>query len=337
MIIVRPSKFADLPGIEKLVNESAARLSTLPSDRDKLGEKVDCSIRSFAGDDEISGKERYLFVMEDVESNEIIGTSGIDACAGNGAPFYNYRLDELIHFSQQLEVYNEVDILYMTHELTGTTTLCSLSISPRYRKSPYFDLLSRCRFIFMQLHHTRFVPRIIAEIQGVQDEAGASPFWESLGRHFFDMDFATADYYSSIKSKTFIAEMMPSHPIYVPLLSQVAQDAITQPHAGAADNCQFLYREGFKVGRYVDIFDGGPTLEACRSDLNTVKAMKRKQIKLSDSQVGLQYLMCNAHFGEFRATLANMTDGMGDVLRLKHDIADALQITEGEEVVFAPL
>ncbi|WP_020405662.1 arginine/ornithine succinyltransferase subunit alpha [Hahella ganghwensis] len=337
MIIVRPSRFADLPGIEKLVNESAARLSTLPSDRDKLGEKVDYSTRSFAGDDEVSGKERYLFVMEDTETREILGTSGMDASAGNGAPFYNYRLDELIHSSQQLDVYNEVDILYMTHELTGTTALCSLSISPRYRKTPYFDLLSRSRFMFMQLHHTRFVQRIIAEIQGMQDETGNSPFWESLGRHFFDMDFATADYYSGIKSKTFIAEMMPSHPVYVPLLSKEAQDAIAQPHSSAADNCQFLYREGFKLGRHIDIFDGGPTLEASRSDLNTVKSMKRKQVKLSEHQVGLQYLMCNTRFNEFRATLANMTDGMGDVLRLKRATAESLQIAEGGDVAFAPL
>jgi len=337
MIIVRPSKFADLPGIEKLVNESAARLSTLPSDRDKLGEKVDYSSRSFAGDEGISGKERYLFVMEDTENHEIIGTSGINACAGNGAPFYNYRLDELIHYSPQLEVYNEVDILYMTHELTGATTLCSLSISPRYRKTPYFDLLSRCRFIFMQLHHARFVQRIIAEIQGLQDEAGTSPFWESLGRHFFDMDFATADYYSSIKGKTFIAELMPSHPIYVPLLSPQAREAIALPHASAANTCRFLYREGFKLGLHIDIFDGGPTLEAYRSDLNTVKSMKRIQVKLSDRQEGLQYLMCNTDFAEFRATLANMTDGMGDVLHLKREIAESFMVVEGEDVVFAPL
>ncbi|MBU6953496.1 MULTISPECIES: arginine/ornithine succinyltransferase subunit alpha [unclassified Hahella] len=337
MVIFRPSRFADLPGIEKLINESAAQVSTLPADRDKLGEKIDQSCRSFAGDESMAGKERYLFVLEDTESKEILGTSGIDACAGNGAPFYNYRLDELIHSSQQLGVFNKVPILYMTHELTGSPLLCSLTISPRYRKTEYFDLLSRSRFLFMGQHRERFQSRIIVEIQGKQGDSGDSPFWDSLGRHFFDMDFATADYYSGIKSKTFIAEMMPPHPIYVNLLTKDAQDAIAQPHSAARDNCQFLNREGFRMGRYIDIFDGGPTLEADLDNLTTVKSTKTKQVKLSDNQTGLQYLMCNTLFEDFRATLANVTDGMGDLLRLKRSTAEAILVSEGDNVQFAPL
>jgi arginine N-succinyltransferase len=31
-------------------------------------------------------------------------------------------------------------------------------------------------------------------MRGISDEQGHSPFWESLGRHFFKMEFSQADY-----------------------------------------------------------------------------------------------------------------------------------------------
>ncbi len=337
MIIVRPSRFSDLPGIEKLVNESAARLSTLPADRERLGERLDLSSRSFAGDPEIAGKELFLFVLADTENKEILGTSGIECSAGNGAPFYNYRLDELIHSSQALNVYNKVDILYMTHELTGTTRLCSLSIANRYRNTEYFDLLSRSRILFMNLFSERFNTHVIVEIQGVQNSSGASPFWESLGRHFFQMDFATADYYSNVKSKTMIAELMPPQPIYVPLLSSEAQAVISQPHAEAENNCRFLYKEGFKLSRYVDIFDGGPTLEAQRADLLTSTAMHTKQAKLTDHATGLNYLVGNTRVEDFRVGISKTAEGLGDVVRLQSAAAEAIGVDEGDSIACVAL
>lgn len=337
MLRVRPSRPGDLPGIEKLVHESAAPLSTLPAHRDKLAEKIDLSMRSFAGETALKGRERFLFVMEDVEAQEILGTSGIDAHAGNGTPFYSYRRDALYHSSQQLGIHNEVPILYLTHELSGRILLCSLSISPRYRDTIYFDLLSRSRLLFLHAHAARFGSEVIVEIQGVQDEQGSSPFWDSLGRHFFGMDFSTADYYSAVKSKTFIAEMMPTHPIYVPLLTDAARQAMAQPHREARRNCEFLCKEGFRVGKYIDIFDGGPTLEARTSDLSTIKNARQGQVRLTDQGFGLQKLVCNAQFEHFAATVCNLTEGIGDIIRLARPAVEAIAVTEGESILFSPL
>jgi len=46
----------------------------------------------------------------------------------------------------------------------------------------------------------------------VDDRAFA--FVEALGRHFFDIDYPTADYLSMV-NKRFIADLMPKHPIYI--------------------------------------------------------------------------------------------------------------------------
>ncbi len=337
MIIVRPSSQGDLAGIEKLVGESAAPLSTLPANRDKLAEKVALSERSLAGDPALQGRERYLFVMEDTEKGEIIGTSGIDAHAGSGAPFYNYRLDSLFHSSQQLGVHNEVPILYLTHELSGRVLLCSLSIAPRYHDTVYFDLLSRSRFLFMQAHPQRFGEKVIVEIQGAHDANGSSPFWDSLGRHFFGMDFNTADFYSAVKSKTFIAEMMPAHPIYVPLLTEAARKAIGQPHSGARKNHDFLCREGLRFEQHIDIFDGGPTLEARIADLRTVRQARVGQVRFTDHTQGQLKLVASTSFSHFTAALCNMHEGLGDVVRVSRDMAGRMALKEGDAILYSPL
>ena len=49
------------------------------------------------------------------------------------------------------------------------------------------------------------------------------------GRHFFDIDFPRADYLSVVNKK-FIADLMPTHSIYIPLLPQEAQEVIGQAH-----------------------------------------------------------------------------------------------------------
>lgn len=336
MLCVRPVSHADLTAIEKLMAQSGLKSSTLPLDRDRLSEKIEGSVNSFSGAVE-EGRERFLFVLENSETGEILGTSGIDACAGNGGPFYNYRSDELIHSSHTLNVFNKVPVLYLTHELTGKTLLCSFTLSESVRNTPAFELLSRARFLFIRQFQERFHNRIIVEIQGIQDEKGQSPFWDSLGRHFFDMDFATADYYSSIKSKTFIAEMMPPHPIYVPLLTPAAREAMSQHHPATEATCQMLAREGFSVSNYIDIFDGGPTLEARVPQVSTIKNAKVKQIRKSDSGFGMKYLIANNRFGEFRCVIGQTTDGLGDIIRLHSATADILGIDDGDSVSFVAL
>jgi arginine/ornithine succinyltransferase subunit-like protein len=59
-------------------------------------------------------------------------------------------------------------------------------------------------------------------MRGVIDETGYSPFWESLGKRFFSMEFARADYLCGTGQKAFIAELMPKHPIYTDFLSRGA-------------------------------------------------------------------------------------------------------------------
>jgi arginine N-succinyltransferase len=337
MYNVRPVRLEDLKQIQAMAEKNGARLSTLPQNEEFLESRIRTSIASFAGTEK--GKQRFLFVLESAKDGHVAGISGIDAYAGNGAPFYNYRRDELIHASSQLSIHNPVPVLYLSHELTGCTLLCSLMIEPELMASPWLGLLSRARMMFISQFRDLFNQRIIVEIQGVQDEHQGSAFWDSLGRHFFGMDFDEADRLSSTLSRTFIAELMPVHPIYVPLLTMEAQQVLGQPKPEAQINCQLLYREGFTLSNLVDIFDGGPTLVAETNKLNTVKARQCKYVKYgqkTENLMGVQYIVSNLDKQNFKCSLTSLTDGMGNLLRVDPTLAEALAIREGDLIAYSP-
>jgi arginine N-succinyltransferase len=339
MWLVRPAQPDDLDQILAIAGIQGARLSsTLPKQGDALAYKIEHSLASFAGkigpDDD---PPRFLFVLENSETGEIAGTAGIDARAGNGQPFYNYRRDALIHASHELGVSRRVEVLYPSHALTDNTLLCSFSIRPELRGSDAFELLSRARILFIAEHREWFTQWLAVEIQGVQLEDGSVPFWDSLGRHFFDMDFETADQYSGQLSKTFIAELMPPNPIYVTLLSEAAQQALGQPHPVTLANYGLLQREGFQSGSYLDIFDGGPVLEARTDSLRTLVTSHPKPLHAANHDVGETCLIAAGEGDQFRCTLAPVAETLEDTLKVPVSTWKILNRTAGDRVRIAPL
>ena len=337
MLVVRPSTFVDLPGIERLLNDTDARVTTLPKERDKLSEKIsesDDSFRSTSGADRATS---FLFVIEDTQSGELHGTSGIDAEAGNGLPFFNYRLDEVVHASHHLNISAKSNVLFLSHELTGRTLLRSFSIAPDKKEGDAFDLLSRARLMYMAINPERFSKEIIVEIQGIFDDKGECPFWDAVGRKFFDMDFLTADYYCSVKTKTFMSELIPQHPVYVPLLPPQAAANIGQNHAAANRTCQLLYREGLHKSKFIDPFDGGPVLKGQLQYTHTYRNIRFKKARPSEVIGGMKYLISNQSQQDFRCVIGTLVDGIGQTIRIPLDVAQALNIREGDDIAYSPL
>lgn len=337
MWVVRPARQEDLADIQSLAASQAARVSTLPQAEDRLAEKLAQSERSFRGDSRQRGAERFLFVLEDSRSGAIRGTAAIESHAGCGQPFYNYRQDALIHASHELGVSRRVEVLYPSHALTDRSLLCSFTIDQSLRETDTFELLSRARLLFIAQHRERFADELVVEIQGVQDDKGQVPFWDSLGRHFFNMDFATADQYSAELSKTFIAELMPPNPIYVTLLTEAAQAAIGQPHALAGRTVELLEREGFYSGNYIDIFDGGPVLQARTDRLKTVITCLRREAHPGDVEGGDRYLVASGEGESFRAALSPLAEHLDGSVQMPVRIEALLGWHTGNPLWVAPL
>lgn len=337
MLVVRPSTFVDLPSIERLLNETDARVTTLPKDRDKLSDKISQSDDAFNGSSDPDRPASFLFALEDTETQELHGTCGIDTQAGNGYPFFNYRLDEVIHASHHLNISSRVPILFLSHELTGKTLLRSFTINPALKSTDAFELLSRARLLYIAAQQDRFNPELIVEIQGIFNEKGECAFWDAVGRNFFDLDFLTADYYCSVKSKTFMSELIPQHPVYVPLLPEAARTTIAQNHEAANRTCQLLYREGFTQSKFIDPFDGGPVLVGELHKTYTMRTLKSKKAKPSNVIGGLKYLISNQSANDFRCTIGTLVDGIGESIRIPLEVAEALNVQEGDSISYSPL
>jgi len=331
MLTVRPVRTADLPAIEKMAVESGIGVTSLPNSRERLFERIQQSVASFEHEAVAdTSDEYYMFVLE--HHGQVVGTASISASAGFDEPFYSYRSETFVHASRTLKVNNRVHVLNMCHDLTGQTQLCGFFLDPAMSDAAG-ELLSRARLMFIAAERERFGRRIIAEMQGIHDEVGQSPFWDAIGRRFFNMDFVQVEQAFATHSKTFIAELMPSHPIYVPLLPDDAQHSIGQIHPKFELPCQLLTREGFEADNYIDIFDGGAVLTA---DIDRLETMLRNDVLPVEVSASLpaqaeECLLSNERSANFAATVTRVAE-VGGVLFINPDAAKALGVQSGERV-----
>ncbi|HZS80701.1 MAG TPA: arginine N-succinyltransferase [Herbaspirillum sp.] len=301
MLLVRAVKEDDLDGLMELSTQAGSGMTTLKADRGMLGHRVEVACASFA--EKIAPPQRdYLFVMEDLVAGRLVGVSAIKSAVGLDEPFYNYRIGTLVHASKELKVFSRMDTLYLSNDLTGSSELCSLFLHPAYRSGSNGKLLSKCRFLFMAQFPHLFSRKIIAEMRGFQRADGTSPFWDSLGQHFFRMDFNRADDLSGLGKKSFIAELMPRHPLYVAYLPPEAQEVIGRVHADTAPARRLLEQEGMYYEGYVDIFDAGPVLQARVSELRAVRegALATVRLAAPDTAADHPVLVANTVLHDFR-------------------------------------
>ncbi|WP_077340475.1 arginine N-succinyltransferase [Pseudocolwellia agarivorans] len=333
MIIVRPIQHRDYDALYRIAEESGHGFTSLPVNEALLKQRIESAEKSFKKDVSKPGTEGYLFVMEDTETGDVVGTSGIEAAVGLEDAFYHYHLGKVVHSSRELNIYNTVETLTLCNDYTGASEICTLFLSESHRKDKNGRFLSRVRFLFMAEHKHRFAETVIAEMRGVSDETGRSPFWHWLEAHFFSMDFPTVDYLTGIGNKSFIAELMPKYPIYVNLLSKSAQEVINQVHPKTVPAVKLLEAEGFCRRGYVDIFDAGPTVESQLKSIKTINESRRHQIIIGDVDNNNNYIVCNTKIENFAAVQAAITfQENTDNVIIAASTAQALQVSEGDWV-----
>ncbi|WP_417659033.1 arginine N-succinyltransferase [Pseudidiomarina sp.] len=338
MLVVRPIKPQDYAALYRCAVESGHGFTSLPVDEDLLRRRIARAQEAFARE-QVSepGDEGYLFVMEDTDTGEVVGCSAIEAAVGLSDAFYHYRLGKVTHHSKELDIYNALETLTLCNDYTGFSELCTLFLREPFRKNMNGRVLSRFRMLFMAEFRNRFSEVAIAEMRGVSDENGQSPFWGWLQQHFFSMDFTQADYLTGIGEKTFVAELMPQLPIYVKLLPPEAQAVIGQVHDNTRPALKMLQSEGFRCRGYVDIFDAGPTVEAEVSNIKSVRESKRLPIKIGDvAKEQSRFIVCNTQVANFRAAQARL-ELADDHVVIDAKTAAALQVQNGDNVRFVTL
>ena len=267
---MRPARADDLQTLYEMAKLTGGGFTNLPADRGALAAKLERTARALERAGDGVEDELIVMVLENSRTGQVRGTCQIFSTVGQSWPFYSYRLGVLTQHSRELARTFRAQMLSLVTDLEGATEVGGLFLHPRERAEGLGLLLARSRYLYIRAHRARFGDRIIAELRGVIDEAGGSPFWDGLAGRFFGMSFQEADEFNAVNGNQFIADLMPKTPIYTAMLTDSARAVIGLPHPNGRAAMRMLETEGFDNPGYVDIFDGGPTLVGQIDGLKTI-------------------------------------------------------------------
>jgi len=199
-------------------------LLNLPGEKKIIAEKINRSEASFAGDLP-KEKSEYLFVLEDTEEQQVVGSSLILAKHGSDqVPHCYFKILKRDHFSKDLGIGFIHQVLRFQLDTDGPTEIGGLLIDKSYRRRPerLGKQISLGRFLFMGLHPDRFEKRVLCELTPPLTDEGRSEFWEALGRRFTGLPYQEADALSQT-NKEFIESLFPEEDIYLSLLDSKAR------------------------------------------------------------------------------------------------------------------
>ncbi len=330
---VRPARPEDYSAIYKMAKLTGGGFTNLPPDKATLVAKLERSAESFAREADGQNGDLYVFVLEDPTNGKIRGTCQVFGKVGVKEPFYSYHVSTLTQTSPELGKTFRNQTLTLTTDLEGASEVGGLFLHPECRAGGWGALLARSRYLFIKLHRARFGDRTLAELRGVMDEAGNAPFWDALAGKFFDMSFPEADDFNAVHGTKFIADLMPRTPIYEALLPESAKAVMGQPHPSGRAALKMLENEGFVFDRYIDIFDGGPTVIAPTDQIRTIRELEVETVGAIGEGGSQRVLLATGHLNDFRSCCATVGRDSDDRLILDRETADLLEAGEGDQVV----
>ncbi|NCU13010.1 MAG: arginine N-succinyltransferase, partial [Sphingomonadaceae bacterium] len=253
-------------------------------------------------------------------------------------PFYSYRIGALTQHSEELGRTFRADILNLSTDLEGASEVGGLFLHPGERAGGLGMLIARSRYLFIRNHRARFADRTLAELRGVIDEAGGSPFWDGVAGRFFGMNFQDADEFNAKYGNQFIADLMPKHPVYIAMLSEAARHVIGVPHPTGRAAMRMLENEGFAWENYIDIFDGGPTMTVRTDQIRSIREAADAPIvaidaSLGDHQAGDKQLVAHGRMEQFRCAYGWAEQREGGIA-LDPDCARLLGVDVGQTVTY---
>ena len=329
---LRAARADDLEPLYEMAKLTGGGFTNLPPDRAALGAKLARASDAFANDGDELVDEQFVLVLENAETGAIRGTCQLMTNVGQQWPFYSYRLNTLTQYSQELDRTVRAELLSLVTDLEGSSEVGGLFLHPNERAGGLGLLLARSRYLFIAMHRNRFADRVLAELRGIIDERGGSPFWDGVAGRFFGMNFQEADYFNAINGNQFIADLMPKHPVYVAMLDDDARSVIGVPHPTGRAAMRMLENEGFHYDNYVDIFDGGPTMIARTDEVKSVKEAALRKVASIDLAEGERAIIATGRLSTFRACYGARAIAEDGTIAIDSSAADVLDVQAGDEV-----
>lgn len=330
---IRAARDEDLQHLYEMAKLTGGGFTNLPPDKPALKAKLDRTRAAFAQPEPAPlADELFVLVLENAATGEVRGTCQMFTHVGQRHPFYSYRIGTLTQHSKEINRTFRAELLTLTTDLEGCSEVGGLFLHPGERAGGLGMLLARSRYLFIARHRARFAERVLAELRGVIDEAGGSPFWDGLAGRFFGMNFQDADRFNAIHGHQFIADLFPKHPIYIAMLSESARAAIGIPHPSGRAAMRMLENEGFAFEQYIDIFDGGPTMTARTDHVRSVREAARAPLVALAEEGGAPALIAAGTLGDFRCAYGRVR-AVDEGVALDPAAARLLGVDLGDEVI----
>lgn len=328
--VIRSAARKDLQPLYEMAKLTGGGFTNLPPDRPALKAKLERAGHALARDEDTLADELFVIVLENDATGDVRGTAQMFTQVGQNWPFYSYRLTTLTQHSQELQRSVRAELLSLTTDLEGSSEVGGLFLHPSERAGGLGLLLARSRYLFIAMHRPRFGDRILAELRGIIDERGGSPFWDAIGGKFFGMTFQEADYFNAIHGNQFIADLMPKHPVYIAMLDDSARRVIGLPHPSGRAAMRMLENEGYAAQGYIDIFDGGPTMTAQTDQVASIRNARHAPLAGLCAS-GEPVLAATGRLGQFRCCFGEVTPLEGGV-ELTEETADLLRSNPGDDI-----
>jgi arginine N-succinyltransferase len=330
---VRPARNDDFQAIYEMAKLTGGGFTNLPADKGALVDKLVRSEKAFASQAQQPEDDLFVMVLENVETGQIRGTCQMFSRVGTECPFYSYRRSTLTQTSKALGKIFRNETLTLSTDFDGCSEVGGLFLHPGERAGGLGMLLARSRYLFIRAHRARFASKVIAELRGVIDELGGSPFWDGIAGRFFGMGFHEADDFNAMHGTQFIADLMPKTPIYVAMLPDSARAVMGVPHQSGRAAMRMLEREGFVHDHYIDIFDGGPTMVANTDDIRTIRETHDTVIaEVGDDAAGSTELASAGRLTDFTACYARVRTNEDGTIILDSTAAASLGVKAGDMV-----
>ncbi len=143
-----------------------------------------------------------------------------------------------------------------------------------------------------------------------------------------------------MKSKSFIDELLPKHPILTNLLPEDAQKVIAELHPHTAPARHILEQEGFKFNGLVGIFEPGPVLETKLSEVRSYKesvVIEVAEILNEEIESEVYVISTSGKDTKFKASLGNLALNKDNKAIIHAVTATALKLKLGDNLRYVTL
>jgi len=232
--------------------------------------------RAEAGTTQLVAEPGERLLVAEQPGGRIVAALRLKPGVGLQVPRPLYHVGCVVHAAPELGLFQRQRTLLLGHDLTGATELADLAWSADDAlplRAAALRTLLRGALLLRAAEGADAQETVVAELPGVRDAAGQSPFWKGLGRHFYGGDPAEAiERQGAQRWRTQVSALLPRHPLYVSFLPAVAQAAIGQHAPACTWLRELLQQEGLRHRQHVRVDDAGPVLEADFAALPAVQA-----------------------------------------------------------------